>query len=413
VFEKVCHTTCHLGRIIGLHRSRTSQRDSQGPNPGDRERLFKILYAIDKHRVFLTGHSCDLYLFDSDIQLDDGARKGSTSTRLNSAFDHIMRIWEELYLTLYSTRASVAGAQFRVHHVSALTTLIESWTQQHGELMELASSGSEPDLDARRLELKYCYHITQVLALRCDPRVHAQRQMLDHSRACLRLITDIGKMPVTTLSLSSLARILQNYPIVPFTELLRFYLHHLSRGGSLDEVAGDDVELLRYTHHSVQAMQHPDLPTTYLGRLQVGMSWSLQVLEAIGLTKHMSPEHCDSQVQSMQVRYVDPSCSRPPSHSGSVVTMSSNNGLQGPANRGSAMSSSIPSSSEKEQPRTVGEAELTSFGMYTPLADPTSLTVGQGPPSSDNLCLHGAQFDTTVMGEQSWDMDLWKELFPS
>ncbi|KAI3320500.1 hypothetical protein HD806DRAFT_235010 [Xylariaceae sp. AK1471] len=412
VFEKVCQTTCHLGRIVGLHRSRSSRGDSQGPDSGNRERLFKVLYAMDKHRVFLTGHSCDLYLFDSDIQLGDGAEKGSTSMRLNSAFDHIMRIWEELYLTLYSTRASVAGTSFRAQHVSAVMNLLDSWTQQHGGLMEPANSRSEPDLDARRLELKYCYHITQVLALRCDRRGHVQKQMLDHSRACLRVIADISNMPVTTLSLASIARMLQNYPIVPFTELLRFYLHHMARGGSLDEVAGDDVELLRYTRHAVQAMQHPDLPKTYLGHLQVGMSWSLQVLEAIGVTKHMSPNPSDSQAQSMPVRYVDPSSSRPSSHAGSVVAMPISSGLQGP-NRGSALSSSISSSSEKEQPRTLGEAELTSFGLYTPLADPTSIAVGHGSSATDSLCLNGAQFDTTVMGDQSWDMDLWKELFPS
>ncbi|TGJ87664.1 hypothetical protein E0Z10_g1096 [Xylaria hypoxylon] len=414
VFEKACQTACHLARIVGLHRSRTSEGDAQVLEKGDRDRLFRVLYAMDKYRTFLTGHPCDLYLFDCEGELDVIAEE-SPSTKLNHAFDHIMRIWEEIYLTLYSKRASVAGAKARAQRVSSMTDLALSWAQRYGGLMEPTDSGFESKLVSRRLELKYCYHITQVLILRCDGRSHIQRQMLDHSRACIRVIASIANMPVTTVGLASLARILQNYPIASFTELLRFHLHNLGRGGPPDEASNDDIELFRCINRSIKPMQHPDLPQTYLSRLVVGISWLLQVFETVTGTTHKSLNTPDNQVQSMPISYVNPPSSRPPSYSASTMAMS--NGVDGIGHlrpgRGFSQASSISSCSEREHRRAFGEAELTSFGVSTPLTDPMSKTVGQGSSSNSSLYLDGPQFDSTVMSDQSWDMDLWKEIFPS
>ncbi len=370
---------------------------------------------MDKYRTFLTGQPCDMYLFDSEIQPDSIAGEESPSTRLNYAFDHIMRIWEEIYLTLYSTRASIAGVKARAQRVSAMNNLVVSWAQRYGELMEPTDSGFELKLEPRRLELNYCYHITQVLILRCDWRNHIQRQMLDHSRACLRVIASIVTMPVTTPGLASLARILQNYPIASFTELVRFHLQTLGRGGPPDEARSDDIELFRYINRSIKPLQHPDLPQTYLSRLGVGINWLLQVLETVGGTTPKSLIMPDNQIQPIPNGYISSSSSRPPSHSASTVAMSSGGDSIGRlrSSRGFSLASSISSSSEKEHRRPLGEAELTAFGVSTPLTDPMSTTVGQGSSSSSSLYLDRSQFDSTVMTDQSWDMDLWKEMFPS
>ncbi|KAF2973246.1 hypothetical protein GQX73_g242 [Xylaria multiplex] len=415
VFEKACQTACHLARIMGLHRSGTSEGDAQILEKGDRDRLFRVLYAMDKYRTYLTGHPCDLYLFDSEVELDDVTGDESPNTKLDHAFDHIMRIWEEIYLTLYSKRASLAGIKARAQRVSSMSDLIVSWAQRHGGLMEPTESDLESRLDPRRLELKYCYHFTQVLILRCDWRSHIQRQMLDHSRACLRVIASIVNMPVTTIGLASLARILQNYPIASFTELLRYHLHNLGRGGHPDEAANDDIELFRHINRSIKPMQHPDLPQTYLGRLVVGINWLLQVFETVMGTTHKPLNTPDSQVPPMPISYVSSSSSRPSSHAASTMSMS--NGVDGMGHlrsgRGFSQASSISSCSEKEHRRPFGEAELASFGVATPLTDPMSTTVGQGSSSNSSLYLDGPQFDSTVMSDQSWDMDLWKEMFPS
>ncbi|KAI0096021.1 hypothetical protein GGR51DRAFT_544444 [Nemania sp. FL0031] len=417
IFERTCQTACHLARIVGIHRPRAPRTDTQDSERADRDRLFRVLYAMDKCRTFLTGHPCDLYLFDSEIQVDDSAEVESPSTRLNSAFDHMMRVWEEIYLTLYSTRASLAGVQIRAQRVSSMSDLVISWAQRYGGLMDSTDSGLGPELDPRRLELNYCYHITQVLILRCDRRNHIQRELLDHARGCLRSIASILNMPITTLSLASLARMLQNYPIASLTELLRAHLHSLSRSGSLDEAAGGDVELFRHISCCIKAMQHPNLPQTYLSRLGVGISWLLEVLETIQETTRKLPCASDIKTQPMPMSFPDSSSSRPPSHSTStIITSTSSDGIgRFRSGRGFSLASSLSSSSEKEHRRALSEAELATFAVSTPLTDPMSTAMGQGSSSSSSLYLDGPQFDTNMAHEQSWGMgmDLWKEMFPA
>ncbi|KAI1424435.1 hypothetical protein F5Y12DRAFT_456640 [Xylaria sp. FL1777] len=414
VFEKACQTVCHLAHIIELHRSSTSESHAQGLERGDRDRLFRALYAMDKCRTFLTGQPCDLYLFDSEIQPDNTAGDQSPSMKLNCAFDHMMRIWEEIYLTLYSTRASLANAKARAQRVLVMNDLVVSWTQRYGELLEPADSGFDQKIEPRRLELNYCYHITQVLILRCDWKSHVHRQMLDHARASLRVIASIVSRPVTTPGLASLARMLQNYPIASFTELVRFHLQYMGRGGPPDETVSDDIELFRYINHSIKPLQHPDLPQTYLSRLGVCINWLLQVLETIGGTTHKSLNIPDHQVQPIP-NYVNPPSSGPHSHSTPSVTISNggDNIVHLRSSRGFSLASSISSASDKEHRRPLGEAELMSFGVSTPITDPMSTTIGQASSSSSSFYLDRTQFDPAVISDQSWDMDLWKEMFPS
>lgn len=371
---------------------------------------------MDKFRTFLTGRPCDLYLFDSAIHLNNGTNDESPDARLNCAFDHMMRIWEEVYLTLYSTRASLAGARIRAQRVSSMRDLAASWAQRYGGLMEIADSGLAPDMFPRCLELKYCYHVTQVLILRCDRRDHVQRQLLDHARACLRVITSIASMPATTLGLAALARMLQNYPIASFTELLRFHLYRLGRGGWSDEAVGDDVELLRHTSRSIKAMQHPNLPQTYLTRLGVGISWLLEGVEAVEEITRRSLSEPGMKIQPPLMEHVGSSISCPSSYAASAAMSTGTDSIGRPqSGDGSSLASSIPSSPEKGHRHALSEAELTSFGVSTPLTDPLSTTVGQVSSSSSSLYLEGPQFDTTMVDDQSWSMsmDLWREMFPS
>ncbi|KAI0505179.1 hypothetical protein F5B22DRAFT_628855 [Xylaria bambusicola] len=415
VFERALQTACHLARIIGLHRAKTSESGMPGLEGGDRDRLFRVLYAMDKFRTFQIGQPCDLYIFDSEIELDNVEGGELPGTRLSYAFNHIMRIWEEIYLNLYSTRAFHAGAKARAQRVSAMSSLTSSWAQRYSDLLEPGEAGYDLKLEPRRFEINYSYHITQVLILRCDWRNHVRRQMLDHSRASLRIIASIVNMPVTTQGLASLARMFQNYPVASFTELVLFHLQNLSRGAPPDESRSDDVELFQYINRSIKPLQHPDLPQTYLSRLTVGINWLLQVLETIGGTTFKPIERFDYQMQTIHSGFVNPASSRPSSHSPSAIAISTGAESFGrlQPSRGFSLSSSISSASEKEHRRPLGECEMTSFGASTPVTDPMSAPVGQGSSSASSLYLDRSQFDSTVMGEQSWDMDLWKEMFPS
>ncbi|KAI1147245.1 hypothetical protein F4825DRAFT_157846 [Nemania diffusa] len=417
VFEKTCQTACHLARIVGIHRPRAPKTDAQDSERATRDRLFRVVYAMDKCRTFLTGYPCDLYLFDSEMEIDDGTEEAAPNTRIACAFDHMMRVWEEIYLALYSTRASLAGVKIRAQRVSSMTDLAVSWAQRYSGLMESADSSFGPELDPRRVELKYCYHLTQVLILRCDRRSYIQRQLVDHARACLRAIASVVSMPVSTLSLSSLARMLQNYPIASLTELIRFHLQNLGKSGSSDEVASGDIELFRHLNCCIKAMQHPNLPQTYLSRLGVGISWLLEVLETVEETTRNLLGVSDIKAQPMPMAYVDSSGSRPPSHSASIIMASTSGDGIGRlrSGRGFSLASSMSSSSEKEYCRPLSEAELASFGVSTPLTDPMSTAAGQGSSSSSSLYLDGPQFDTSMVNDQSWGMgmNLWKEMFPS
>ncbi|KAI0449731.1 hypothetical protein F5B21DRAFT_493383 [Xylaria acuta] len=414
VFEKACQTACHLARITGLHRSRNSRTDAQDTERADQDRLFRVLYSMDKFRTFLTGNPCDLYLFDLETQFDKRAGDESRGTRLDHAFDHMMRVWEEIYLNLYSTRASSAGVKIRAQRVSNMSGLVACWAQQYGELMESADLGFDSELEPRHLELKYCYHITQVMILRCDRRNHFQEEVVDHARACLRVIAGIVNMPVTMMSLASLVRMLQNYPAASFTELLRFHLHNLSKVRSPDEMASEDVKLFRYISRSIEAMRHPDSPQTHLSQLGVGINWLLQVLETVAENTGRPLNASDNQKPTMPVAYVDSSSSRPPSHSASDFGMtidSDSIGFLRPS-RGCSLASPTSSSSEKEHKHPLSETELTSFGVHIPLTDPISITTGKGPSSGSGLYLDGPHFDSFMVGGQNWgmSMDLWKDM---
>ncbi|KAI1746040.1 hypothetical protein F4680DRAFT_400126 [Xylaria scruposa] len=416
VFEKACQTACYLARIAGLHQSRNSRVNVQDPTKGDKDRLFRVLYSVDKFRTFLTGNPCDLYLFDSETQLDNGVEGESQSTRLNRAFDHMMRVWEEIYLSLYSARASFADVKSRAQRVSKMSDLVASWARRYDGLMESFDSDSNSELDPRRLELQYCHHITQVLILRCDRRLQFQKQVVDHARICLRVIAGVVNMPVTTISLAALVRMLQNYTVVAFTELLRFHLHNLSRV-TADEMASEDVKLFRYIVRSIKAMQHPDSPQTYLSRLGVGLNWLLQVLETIAEYTREPLNASGNRARPMPAAYFDPSSSRPPSHPASDFAMEVESDSARPLrpNHGLSLAPSMSPSMEKEYKHPLCESELTPFGVSTPLTDPMSRATGQGSSSDNHLYLGGPQFDSFIIDGQNWDMgmEIWKDVFPS
>ncbi|KAI0403332.1 hypothetical protein F4802DRAFT_571752 [Xylaria palmicola] len=411
VFEKACQTACHLARIMGLHRNGIPRDTVQCSERDERERLFKVLYTLDKCRTFLTGRPCDLYLFDSEIHLEGRPEDQSPSSKLDSAFHHLMYFWEEIYLGLYSTRSSLADAQVRTRRVSTMSDLATNWAQQHSGLFEPVDADSGLDV-YRQLELKYCYHITQVLILRCDQINHVQRQVLDHARACLRVVVGIIGTPMSSIALSYLGRLLQNYSIVPFTELLRFHLHNLGRVVSVDEGISEDVELLRYINHSVQALQHPNLPQPYLSQLGLGLDWLFRVLAIIAETPHGSYSAPDGPRQLVCRIDGGSSNAHESSHAASPVTMqTSDDGVA--AHRSSSLASISPPS-EKQLEYTIGKDELAALEVSTPLTDHMGTTVGHRSSSNSSVYYEEFQFDTSLGRDRSWDvgMDTWEGIFP-
>ncbi|RYP69145.1 hypothetical protein DL771_006239 [Monosporascus sp. 5C6A] len=283
IFEKVCQTVCQAGRTMGLHRSGGRQSSVAG-SAAEKERIFRVLYALDKQRVFMTGHPCDLYSFDSDLQFAQPTEEEPSNVRLHQAFSDMMRIWEEIYLRLYSSRAATAGAVHCARQVQLIGKLIDKWSQQHRGQLDAALVEPAPDLGLDQLELKYCYGVTQVLALRCDRgSERAQQQLLNYARSCLKLVAKVGAAPLNAERLASLARMLGNYPMVAFVDLLSHHLPTLLRDGSSDlppEIR-DDIELLKTVPTHIQALQHPDRSYSYFGRLYMGINWAVEILNVL------------------------------------------------------------------------------------------------------------------------------------
>ncbi|KAI1370678.1 hypothetical protein F4677DRAFT_451188 [Hypoxylon crocopeplum] len=316
VSEKVLQAACHVGRMLGLHLSKADDR-KLGENPSERERVFQVLYSMDKQRVFLTGDPCDLYHFDSDLELctSKSDEVKSPCRRLVAAIDGMMIIWEEVYLKLYSARAIAAGAEYLSSQVAGLMQLLTKWHEYHPGVLETNASGSSftenlvgsnihhslevDDLISLQLEVRYCYHVTHVLVLRCERSrdERAQVQMRHHARTCLQLIMEMGNIEggplpspthVIKARLASLGRVLGTYPIVAFTDLAAFHLDEIltnrpppnsnSARGESDDVEAD-IKLLSAVPRLLQRLQHADCPTTYLNRLQAGLEWAVQVVE--------------------------------------------------------------------------------------------------------------------------------------
>lgn len=313
LYEKALRAACQVGRMLGLHLSaaKDNVKDVQAEGATKtRQRLFRVLYDLDKQRAFLTGDACDLYHFDSDVELwaepSCNATETPPGTRLVSAFNDMMVIWEEVYLKLYSARALSAGAAYLSKQVASLLVLLAEWNEHHPGVMEAVSTSpsvaEENHLTPLQTELKYCYHTTHVLILRCERTtdVLAHARMHDHARACLRLIIDPGQIrggiPPDTATcaikssawLATLGRMLGTYPMTAFMDLVAFRLEEYlpqrrpqtASPGNVSHDADADMALMRGVLSRLQSLQRTDRPSTYLNLLQIGLTWALQVLEA-------------------------------------------------------------------------------------------------------------------------------------
>lgn len=317
-FERILQTACHVGLMLGLHLSK-AHNGTSGEGPSEREHVFRVLYVLDKQRAFLSGDPCDLYHFDSDLELwnTTSNQVESPGQRLITAIDDMMIIWEEVYLKLYSARAMAAGAPYLSTQVAGLMQLLGRWHEHHPGVLETPTSTSSfgdnhvganiqhnlgghevHNLKSLQLEMSYCYHVTHVLILRCERSrdERAQVQMRHHARTCLQLIREMGNMedgasPTPNqrakTRLALLSRVLGTYPIVAFTDLITFHLDETLSGrlpptGPLahpesDDI-GADIELLNAILHLLQGLRHADRPGTYLNRLQEGLEWAARVL---------------------------------------------------------------------------------------------------------------------------------------
>ncbi|KAI0468361.1 hypothetical protein F4859DRAFT_524612 [Xylaria cf. heliscus] len=397
--ERVCQAACQVGRLMGIHRSK-DRRQSEGEDIADAQgRLFRILYAMDKQRVFMTGQPCDLHLFDSDQYIGPGHDQPDDNHPISSAFDHLMTIWEEIYLNLYSCRAARASTETRLRKVRFVTGSLDRFAQAHAGLLSPSSATNVEDVDLSHIELQYGYQVSQILLLRCDQdNEQSQSKMRDLARSSLRLILEVRKPPLTTARFALLARLFRRYPMVAFVELVSFRLTSNHDEFDVATAMLSDVSLLREVCEQLDILQYDNLSHIFYARLSRGLVWALETLEVLvqmvirpSPKLHMRQANFSQQQQQQQQsgkdnsrpessrskRAVIPRSPTPDVFDATACGPSSRGGQdfpqlrpsrQGDKDFGGQVSSSIPR-----------HAEMTSFGFFTP--DPERIEMISAPLS--------------------------------
>ena len=190
VFELVCHLACHVAKSMGLQRRPANHADFSPEVDEMRTRLFWVLYVMDKERAFMTGVPCDLYFFDSDIQLHED-ETGVSMQHYATAHYHIMSLWEEVYVYLYSSRAMRTEKSLRSQQVSRLHDLFRNWGFKYKALLKADVGPEDGTKDCFQLELKYCFHVGQILIHHCGREETNKKQRLNSMYFALNLIQEV------------------------------------------------------------------------------------------------------------------------------------------------------------------------------------------------------------------------------
>ncbi|KAI0151737.1 hypothetical protein GGR57DRAFT_171545 [Xylariaceae sp. FL1272] len=389
--ERVCHAACHVGRAMGLHRLRdaakTEKSASIESSEKERRRLFRILYTLDKHRVFMTGHPCDLYSFDSDHHVGPNIHDKEDDDPVNNAFGHLMTIWEEIYLNLFTSRATSVSAEMRAHKVRAVISSLDGFAHMHAAALAASSSTAEEAADAKLLgmELMYAYQVSQILVLRCDETSDQSKEKArELARTSLKLLLEVCEPPLTTARFALLARMFRRYPMVAFVELVTLHLVNLPTKGHNDELTAD-IALLRAVCDQLATLQYHNLAHIFYARLNVGLVWALDTLESLAAAL-MEPS---SQPQGRTMPQSAVTVSDQPLHTAQhamgTITPDSSDIYISHAGSDSARYSHLKSFRHDEEDfvQMNRPSELTNFGFFTPDTDlvsaPLSPTCQPGP----------------------------------
>ncbi|GAM35486.1 C6 transcription factor [Talaromyces pinophilus] len=275
-FEKVCQVASQLVRSTGLNLARRPPPASW-EKMNQPEKLFWAMYMLDKQRVFFNGHPCDLYLFDSDLQLASCRDDATYSERLNAATVHLTAIWEEIFIALYSCRGSRSSSAHRSRQAEMLRNLVNEWGLQHHTVInQLSSLEVPPGSDPLQIELKYTYHATQILISRCDSSEESQQQILFHARSALKITHLLASaQPLTVSHLVALERIFRNYPAVAFTDLLAVCLTKGIVGRE------EDLQLLRAARNAYQLIHEPNMFFGNVEKPYTGFNWCIGLLDLV------------------------------------------------------------------------------------------------------------------------------------
>ena len=189
---------CTVAKNMGL------QRISDAPQDTERANVFWTLYIMDKERTFMSGIPCEIYLFDSDIRLSEQGI-GSTVPRYQIALIHMMSLWEEIHIVLYSSRIGRESISRNDDKVLKLHTRLAAWGYKYADLLS-NSQKNGPLFPYLRQELKYVFHVSQILVHRCGNSETSRQRSMSSARAALKILKEIHGTSLTLRGAALLRR---------------------------------------------------------------------------------------------------------------------------------------------------------------------------------------------------------------
>ena len=237
----------------------------------------------------MTGQPCDLYFFDTDMQLLECDIE-CTLQHFTTAHNHLMSLWEEIYISLYSSGARRKGSLCRFNQVTKLSELFRNWVCKYKVLLKTPLTVEASTKDCFRLELKYCFHVGQILIHRCGREETSKQQRINSVYSALNIIKEIHESSSSISNvallgrsvssygyvyLADLARIFRCYPSVAFLELHTKILEDPNKRSKAD------VELLTTIAEALKPLMNPNFPQAYYSRLHIGMLWCIKVVSAV------------------------------------------------------------------------------------------------------------------------------------
>lgn len=279
--DRIFQVACQVGRAMGIQRRRPLLDIDSAP--GERIRLYSVLYSVDKQRALTSGHPCDMYLFESDIDLVDCGSAGGDPT-FADAFNRLMMIWEEIYLSLYCPRALAFEAGRRRAELSSVQGSFDQWRERYSSLLETTKTDQrDQEAAALGVELRYMHHATEVLILRCGSQHgdDAKRQVCESARKALSLTSCLMGPPTTKACLAALGRVFRSSTAVCCTELIAYHVGSLARDGIPDPRADADLALLGTVRQHLTGLQHADFPLSYHTRIEKSLSWAWDILSSL------------------------------------------------------------------------------------------------------------------------------------
>ena len=180
---------CIVAKNMGLQRIPGDSISSYSPQDNERANLFWTLYVMDKERAFMSGIPCEIYLFDCDVRLSE-QESGYTLSHYRVALIHMMSLWEEIHIALYSSRVGRERISQTDNKVSRLNSRLTAWAYQHVELLNESGSNG-PWFPYLRQELKYLFHVAQILIHRCGSTDLSKQRRMANARAALGIIKEI------------------------------------------------------------------------------------------------------------------------------------------------------------------------------------------------------------------------------